>query len=82
MLSPCAVAAVALLCYPLSRAELIKYITVGQQSNRTILGLRVNRIYAWLPGKGGKIDKKLHAGPPPRVGGRENLVILWLHNRE
>jgi hypothetical protein len=66
---------------PGSRAATID----GQQ-----LGMRVNRIYTWLPGKSGKIDKRAgraaspaaRLAPPPRVGGWESLVIRRLHNRE
>ncbi len=58
MLSPCAAATAAPPSYLLCSAELIYYITVGQQSIRTILGLRILD-YTWLPRKGGKIDKRV-----------------------
>ncbi len=64
-------------------AEQHYYLTAGQQDNRKILGLRVNLIYTWLPGKGAPADDySCLLGPPPKVGGWESLMILRLHNRE
>jgi hypothetical protein len=61
---------------PPHSAELIHYITVGPQSNMTISGKGVNLIYTWLPGKGGKIDKRV--GRAASMAARPAPLLGWV----
>jgi hypothetical protein len=57
-------------------AEQHYYLTAGQQDNRTILGLRVNLINTWLPGKGGKID--MMSGRPAAMAACPAPLLGWV----
>ena len=58
------------------REALIPYITKRRRNHGQQLGMRVNRIYTWLPGKGGKIYKRTGRAASPAA--RPAPLLGWV----